>query len=156
MKLPFEFWRKWLFHVSVGMVVFGMALAVGTPIRVLPMYHRAINRALWGVDAMPNDAAVFHHFMFGVLGATLASQAMLQAFIAATAFQRREKWAWWAIAAGMAIWFPLDTALSLYWGAWPNAVFNLGALAAVAIPLIGTYRAFFFQPSPSASRRELG
>lgn len=143
----FRFWQAWLFYVSVGVVVFGVLLAFLTPKRLLPPYHAAVNRALWGRSDLPPDVVDFHGFIFAVLGATMASQAALQAFLARYPFSRRERWAWWAVLAGMLIWFPLDTARSLYWGVWPNAVFNLFAFLAVVVPLAATRRDFYAGPS---------
>ena len=96
---------------------------------------------------LPSDAVEFHGFIFRVLGAAMASQAVLQALLARYPFARRASWAWWVVLAGMLIWFPLDTALSLYWRVWPNAVFNLFAFLAVVAPLAATRREFHVRPS---------
>lgn len=147
----FRFWQQWLLWVSGSMVVFSVILALFTPSVVLPVYHTAVNHVIWGGPDLPESSRVLHGFLFGVLGATMASQALLQAFIAAGPFARKEPWSWWAITLGMAIWFPLDTALSLAWGVWPNAVFNLLALLAIALPLALTAGDFRRQGPSSAT-----
>jgi hypothetical protein len=68
---------------------------------------------------------------------------MLQVFVAAGPFQRRERWSWWAILAGMVIWYPVDTAISWQCGIWPNVLFNTAALISVVLPLAFTWREFF-------------
>lgn len=138
----FRFWQQWLFWVSAGIVVFSVALAVATPKILLPYYHRAVNQSLWDQAELPADVVAFHGFLFGILGATMASQALLQAFLAYYPFARKEPWSWWAVLCGMLIWFPLDTATNLYWGVWPNAAFNVFALSAVVVPLVATRHEF--------------
>ena len=41
------------------------------------------------------------------------------------------------------MWAPLDSAFSIYFGVYTEALFNIGAVTGYAIPLIATYRDFF-------------
>ncbi len=43
----------------------------------------------------------------------------------------------------MLAWAPLDSAFSIYFGIYTEAIFNLGAVLGYAIPLIATYKDFF-------------
>jgi hypothetical protein len=64
------------------------------------------------------------------------------AFIAANAFASKESWAWWSIAASIALWYPLDTGRSLLHRVYVNAALNTALLIAVAVPLALTYADF--------------
>ena len=91
---------------------------------------------------MPAEVVTYHRFMHAVLGATIASWAVVLAFVAHHPFRAREPWAWWCFFFALLAWFPLDTAMSLYFGVWPNAVFNVVALVFLGVPLVFTRSAF--------------
>lgn len=42
----------------------------------------------------------------------------------------------------LGVWFPIDTPLSVAFGAWANAVFNVSALLLIGTPLVFTRHAF--------------
>jgi hypothetical protein len=57
-------------------------------------------------------------------------------FLARAPFKRRERWARDCIAAGIGLWFVLDTAISLYHGVYFNALaVNVPLLVIVGLPL---------------------
>lgn len=72
----------------------------------------------------------------------MAGWGLCLAIIVANAFSSRQAWVWWSIAAGLALWFPLDTGRSLYHRVYANVVVNLAILVAAAIPLIATFGEF--------------
>jgi hypothetical protein len=43
----------------------------------------------------------------------------------------------------MLAWAPLDSAFSIYFGIYTEAIFNFAAVLGYAIPLIATYKDFF-------------
>jgi len=137
----FRFWQRWLFWASVSTAVLGVLL-VFFDTRFLPLFPEAMNEAFWGASTMPDEVVDYHRFTHAVVGATVASWAAILAFIAHYPFRAREPWAWWCVFVSLAIWFPLDTAMSLYFGAWPNAIFNLSALVFLGTPLVFTFRDF--------------
>lgn len=47
-----------------------------------------------------------------------------------------------SLAAGLALWYPLDTGRSLYHRVYANAVVNTALLVVLVIPLIGTFSKF--------------
>jgi hypothetical protein len=67
---------------------------------------------------------------------------MCLAFIAANAFASRQSWAWWSVAASLALWYPLDTGRSLYHRVYVNAILNTVLLVVVAVPLAFTFAEF--------------
>ena len=100
-------------------------------------------RTFYG-GAEPPEAALFRAFIFGPLGGTIAGSYLLQTAIAAIPFARRERWAWWATLGGLALWFAVDSSLSLTHGAAFNVLLiNTAPIALFAPPLVATRRAFF-------------
>jgi cytochrome c oxidase assembly factor CtaG len=74
----------------------------------------------------------------------IAGSYLLQAFVAAVPFARRERWAWWATLGSLALWFVVDSSLSLAHGAAFNVLLiNLMPLVVFVPPLVATRRAFF-------------
>jgi hypothetical protein len=141
--MSFEFWRIWLL-ISQGLqVVFGLVIAFYTP-RILPWYPEALHRTLWNTPSVHPEAERLYIWLFGVLGATIAGAALMQVFVIQFPFKNREPWAWWGLLFALLIWAIPDTALSLYFGIVPNAVFNMLPIIAGLYPLLFTYR--FFHP----------
>jgi hypothetical protein len=128
-----------LLGILVGMTAFGLALTLFDNHAVPGPLHAAMNDSLWGVAELPADVVVYHRFMHAVLGATIASWALALAFVVRYALAARQRWAWWCVVASTLIWFVPDTAASLYYGVWPNALFNAACLLAFAPPLALTY-----------------
>lgn len=139
----FEFWRRWLFGVTLFFIALGMAVALfpGSPL------FSAWNQAaadLFFSGALPKEAAVFRSFLFGPLGGTKAGFYLLQAFIVWRPFARREKWAWHAVLWSMLLWFVVDSEVSIHHGAWFNVwMVNLVPVALIGLPLAMTFRVFY-------------
>ncbi len=138
----FAFWQKWLFVVSVFISIFGVLMAFlnGTPI--FELFNRQIDPAFWGTNPVEANARAFQQWVYGVWGATIAGWGIFFAFIAHYPFRHKEKWAWNCLAAGLMVWFVLDTSLSIYYRVYFNAVFNTLLLILVALPLLGTRNGF--------------
>lgn len=137
----FEFFRLWLLAVSLGMAAIGVAavLVVGTPLFTL--VGRFFDRPFW--PGRPDDTTrSFQSWAYSVTFATMAGWGLCVAIIVANGFSSHQAWVWWAVAGGVAVWFPLDTGRSLYHRVYANAAVNLGLLVALAIPLIGTFGEF--------------
>jgi hypothetical protein len=139
--MNFEFWRVFLLLSSSFQVIFGLTIAFCTP-RILPWYPEALHQTLWNTPTVHPEAERLYAWLFGVLGATMAGSALLQVFVVQYPFKNREPWAWWGLLLALLIWAIPDTALSLYFGIIPNALFNLIPLAGGLIPLLLTYDAF--------------
>jgi hypothetical protein len=67
---------------------------------------------------------------------------LLAAFIAGNAFARRQRWARDALAAALALWYVLDTAISLLSQVWVNAALNTAVLALFIVPMVMTWTQF--------------
>lgn len=142
MTIKATFWDRWLQLVAAVIVGFGLLLALlnnSGPMQVL--FHRQIDPTFWP-DGPPLAAQAFRTWAYGILGATMAGWGVAIWALARTAFVRRERWARDALAAGVLIWFVLDTWLSLASGVTFNALFNTLFLLLMAPPLLATWRQF--------------
>ncbi|GAB5533858.1 MAG: hypothetical protein Rubg2KO_01070 [Rubricoccaceae bacterium] len=138
----FRFWQRWLFFASVFFCAFGVVVAVFPNAFFLDMWQEAVARTFYS-GTEPEEAAAFRAFVMGPLGGTMAGSYLLQAFIAAIPFARREPWAWWATLSAMLLWFVVDSSLSLLHGAAFNVwMINGMPLLIFLPPLIATRRAF--------------
>ena len=107
----FRFWQRWLLAVSVCFCAFGVVVALFPDGPALAPWTDAVTRTFYR-GAEPKGAAAFRAFVLGPLGGTIAGSYLLQAFVAAVPFARRERWAWWATLAALALWFSVDSTLS--------------------------------------------
>jgi hypothetical protein len=139
----FDFWQKWLFVVSIFMLVFGLGLALfyGTPL--FGWLRDGVNVAFWPDLAQINPAVLaFQNWTVGLMGIVMACWGLTVAFITCYPFRRREYWSWLCLACGVGLWFVMDEGLTLYYQVYFNAVFNLGFLLMLVLPLAFTRRYF--------------
>ncbi len=136
--MRFEFWVRWLLYGSVFFTAFGVVAAVAPHSGLFDVWLAQVDRVFFGGE-IPADARNLRGFMMGPLGGTIAGSYLLQAWIVAIPFKRREAWAWHAIAWSMGLWFVVDSAVSAFHGAWFNIVLiNLMPLIVFGIPLFAT------------------
>lgn len=138
----FSIWQRWLLMVGILITGFGllMAFAAGTPL--FNVFHRQIDPAFWGGGSVDDAARQFQAWIYGVWGATIAGWGIFLIFIVRHPFSKRERWAWNCISLGLAIWFILDTSLSMFYRVYFNVAFNSLLLVAAAPPLLFTRKEF--------------
>jgi hypothetical protein len=124
--------------LATGVGLFGLALTA-LPLRADVAFRWMVYGGPYPEDFGP-EALEYVRFAHAVLGGVLAGWAVLLIAILAGPFTRRERWAWRAIAASLAVWFVADTAASLGSGFWQNAVLNTAILAGFLPPLAATRR----------------
>ncbi len=146
MKNIFNFWQKWLFVVSLAILLFGIGMALFSSSRSFHIFHRQIDPAFWQTAPAETNIRLFQGWVYGVWGATLAGWGVFLAFIAAFPFRAREKWAWNCIAAGLLLWYLLDTGISLAYGVFFNAGVNSILLILAGLPVLYTRKYFSQQP----------
>ncbi len=135
------FWQKWLFVLGLFIVLFGAGLALlGGSFFQGP--NSPIDSVFWGTQDTTQTVVDFQHWIYGVLGATMAGWGVFTAFIAYHPFKNRERWAWNCLAAGLLLWYVLDTTISLRFAVYFNAAFNTALLALVLLPLGFTWSYF--------------
>jgi RimJ/RimL family protein N-acetyltransferase len=139
-RLPF--WSLWLTVVALTMAAFGILMVLSGPGGLLNGLTASVDSAFWPASPIPDSLTEFRRWLYGVWGATVAGFGLLAAFLAGNAYLRRERWARDALAWSLAIWYVLDTGVSIRAGVWINAAFNTVVLAAFVLGLIFTWRDF--------------
>ena len=139
-----RFWTNWLLVASLLLAVQGITWVVLGSFDPFGIYDKMLAHALLNVDALPADAEKIFHFVVTLLGATDAAFFVLFAFIVRYPFARRERWSHVALSTAILLWFVVDSASSLYFGAVFNVtIVNLPCLLILGIPLVGSARAFY-------------
>jgi hypothetical protein len=147
----FHFWKRWLFVASFIVVGMGILIALFNGTFLFAWMNNVINPPFWPEEGLVTPAIhSYQQFIMGLLGVMMACWGLMIAFVAYFPFARLEKWAWVSIFMGLAIWFPIDTGVSLLYHVYFNAIGNLGFLALFLLPLLCTYKNFF----PSKISRE--
>jgi hypothetical protein len=108
----FSFWQRWLF--VIGLVVFGVMIALLSGTLLFDLFNRPIDPAFWGAIAVDRATRQFQHWLYGVSGATIAGWGIILIYIARYPFSKKERWAWNGLVFGLLVWFVPDTALSLF------------------------------------------
>lgn len=140
----FNFWQKWLLGVSLLITLFGLTLAFfgQSPIFNV-MFNQPLAAIFWPELGIPETVLAYQAWMYGLLGAMVASWGLLIAFLAHFPFKARESWSWSCLAISIALWFTVDTSLSLFHGVNINAISNCIWLALLTLPLLFTRQYFF-------------
>jgi hypothetical protein len=129
------FWQRWLLTSAVLIAAYAACLVLWGAVagRLFDLLGFGM-RAAAVPDGLPREHVLF---VYGVLGSVLVGWMVLVAGLAAGPLRTGEPWAWPVLAMSVATWFVLDTGFSLAVGSWQHAVFNLGFLAALGVPLVG-------------------
>lgn len=129
----FRFWCGYLLVLSALFALQAMSWVFMGGFDPFGVYDGLLARALYGQEALPDDAARMFRFAAVPLGATTAGYFVLVHAIVRFAFPRREPWAWWAVTAAVAVWFALDSVFSIRHG----AVFNVWLVNIPCVVLLG-------------------
>ena len=133
----YEFWRKWLIADSV-LILFVGAFLISMSAHPDPAADPFTS--LFWKDGISDGAGMFYAWAFGVWGATLAGWATTLMFIAVYPLKKKEAWAFYSIGLSIAIWYPLDTFISFYFGVLLNCALNTVLLVLVVVPLLAMRR----------------
>jgi hypothetical protein len=135
------FWKRWLIAVSLLLIALGLGMVLLGFAPQKPSDDPVIE-AFFGGNLPAGGTTAFFGWAFAVWGSTIVGWGLTLLFIARYPFARAERWAWWAIVASVALWYPIDTFASLAFGIPFNAALNTGFLVAVGVPLVATWRQF--------------
>lgn len=125
---------RWLGVASLGLVLFGLTMALLNRTPVFDVFNRSIDPRFWPAGAPPGVSG-FQAWVYGAWGATVAGWGITAAFVVRYALPRREPWAWWALVAGIGVWYVIDTAISALSGVWINVALNSVLLIVFGVPL---------------------
>lgn len=134
----FRFWRDWLLAVCAIVIVFGVSIALLSRTPAFAAFNALVDGTFWAGSAPDDGVRAFQLWAYGMLGATMAGWGVFMAYTVMGPFSKREKWSWDCIAAGIGVWFAIDTAVSAYVMAGFNVAINVLILALVALPLAMT------------------
>jgi len=133
----FTICQRWLVISSIGFALFGLLLAVVPDSFPFTFWLDRYRERFAPIS--PDQ----RHFFSGMLGGTILGYYVMATLVAAIPFRRRERWAWWALAAGLVAWFVTDSVMSLVHGAAFNVqLVNCTTLVAHGVPLALTARSF--------------
>ncbi|MFM9865433.1 MAG: hypothetical protein ACKVRO_17720 [Micropepsaceae bacterium] len=131
------FWRTWLIVWAASVIVFGFVIAGGAfdatsgPISL-------IYESLKGPAPFVFDAPT--RFSQGVLGAVTIGWGLTVLLLLPAAIDLGKKGRpfWIAIAAGLAAWYVIDSALSIATGFGLNVIANTALAVGFLIPMLAT------------------
>ena len=138
--VSFQFWRNWLFVVSIFITVFGLVMAFLNATIVFAFFNQQINPAFWGSGPVPLPAQAFQAWVYGAWGSTVAGWGITLSFIAYYPFSRQERWSWNAVVVGLLVWFSIDTTFSWIFFVIINVLLNTTIFFLTIIPLIFTWK----------------
>jgi hypothetical protein len=131
------FWRTWLIVAAAITGAAGVAFAA-----VAAAGASGILDSIFDLLFMPGEMDVpagnAGSFAMGVTGAVLAGWATTMLVMLSSRRVCAMPETWWALTAGLVVWFVVDGIVSITAGASGNVVLNLGFVALFAPPLIAT------------------
>jgi hypothetical protein len=138
---PPALWTRWLLLVSLGVMVFGLALVLAPELA-----RRGFSLLVYSdqgrIASFGQEAARYIGLAHAVLGGVMFGWGMALTIVVRTLFAAGHPTGWNIVAISVAAWFIPDTGYSLLSGYWQNAVLNLAFVVLFAVPLIAT-RAHF-------------
>jgi uncharacterized membrane protein YhaH (DUF805 family) len=137
MHAPSRFWWSWLVVLTCGLILFGLTLVL------LPGPTQAFCYWLLFGTAVPPptfgaDAVAYVRFVYGILGAVIAAWGLLLLAVVAGPLRPGERTGWLAVYASIAVWFVIDSTLSIVSDQWLNVVPNVAFLVPYVAPLVAT------------------
>jgi len=150
-------WHRWLQVVFALFILFGIVFAFFGTSSLMAPFSGPIIASFWAGGIPTPETLRFAQFTFGIMGALTVAVGVFGFFMARYALPRGEAWAWVAIVDGLILWYLIDSGLSIYTGAWVNAVFNTGFFLLAAVPVValwphmrGRVRRNLQAPAPAA------
>lgn len=133
-------WTRWL-SVAFGCTALAAVGHVFFPGAMLASTMRSLMGSAEALDS-GGELRRFVFWLAGVSSAVSLAWMGTALFIVWGPFRRGERWAWWALAVPIALWFIVDSGRSIATGFPMNALLNVGWLLMYAVPLVATFRRF--------------
>lgn len=131
-------WDRWLLVVLVIVTGYALLLVLRGSWPGVLFERLGFGMAAAGIDGGPARDYVL--FIYGVLGAVIVGWMVLLTAVALGPLRRREPWAVAAVAASLSTWFVVDTGFSLAVGSTGHALFNVGFVVAMGLPVAAMRR----------------
>ncbi len=126
--------------VAAVLLAIGVTTAVASTTTAFGIFNNNIDPAFWGDASVTGPTADFHAWAYAGWGASISGWAIAIIALVHHGIANGLRWAWNAVAAGVLVWFPLDTGYSLYYGVGFNVAIDVFLFAALAVPLAMTWR----------------
>lgn len=126
-------------RVLLGVIGVVTVYAVGLVLAGLSLGDQVFDRLGFGPEDGQIDGAeprAYVQLVYGILGAVIVGWMTTIGAIVVGPLRRREAWSWWAVTTSVAVWFVLDTGLSLSLGFVGHALFNIAFAVALSVPLV--------------------
>lgn len=136
--MPKQNWVRFMLVLSGFGVVFGLVLAFTPLIRPIGgiYYDYYVGEGTYAI--LSSQELDYQRFLYGVMGALMASWFSMVGFVVHEPFRRGEKWAWNAILLSTTIWFIGDGYASIITGFAIHAAMNLSLFVPIMIGLLAT------------------
>ncbi len=137
---------RWIMFLSLFLILYGLAMVIApeamrTPVAAILFDNMADLRR--DFVATGGSQSTFLNLLSGLLGTVTAGWAIQMAWIAYIPFQRRETWAWNALAMSVSVWAVLEFYYKLVAGInGMGLLAHFGLWIAFAVPLLLTYPIF--------------
>ena len=128
--------------VAIAIIIFGGVIALLSWSPVFSIFNSLVNGTFWPLAAPDPGTQKFMLWVYGMLGATMVGWGVFLAYVVRHPFASRERWARDCIAIGVAAWFLIDTAISLWMQAYFNVAINVLLAFFVGLPLLATEKYF--------------
>ncbi len=140
----FVFWQKWLVVISCVGILTGFLLPFISGVDFIAAgYNKALAKAFFGQNALPENVAIYNQWVWGMLGAVITAWSICMLFLALYPFKRQERWAWYCLASSLTITVIVDVGFSVYFDFYTEIVVALMWFISGIIPMITTYKYFF-------------
>jgi hypothetical protein len=137
-----------LLTVALAHVIAGVSL---TFLPFAPSAHFKLVAAIFGEGKASEEVM----FLISVFGPTVASWGVLFFALVRTFFRNPTSGSWWALVLSIAVWAPLDSALSIYYGLYSAIALN-AAVATVFLWLLFSVRGLAYNHRIYPSARKSG
>ncbi len=123
----------WLHIVLVGVFLYSLVLVFAG--RTAGSLFASFG---FGPDESIDTSAVrdYLRLPFMVLGAVMAGWSLLMMQLVRGPLRESSRWAWLMLVQSLALWFLLDTGMSLVLGYPTHALFNVPFAVALGVPLV--------------------
>lgn len=146
-----------LLQVVFGVFVLaGFAFAFFSSSSLMSPITGPIYAAFWTNGPPTPETLRFAEFAFGMVGGLTIAVGVSGWFVTRFALAKGQRWAWFAMAESLLLWFIVDGAVSIHTGAWINAVFNSAYFLAAAVPLVLLWPTVRKRPRRETARPEGG
>jgi hypothetical protein len=134
---PSNFWINWLLAVEAGVIVFGLTLVLA-PALTRQGFSLLVYASPDRIDSFGAEQVRYISLVHAVIGGVMIGWGAALFYVTRVLLARGARMGWNLITLSVAAWFLPDTAYSLLFGFWQNALLNVTFLTLFAAPLWAT------------------